>query len=44
MSLNDYIKSYTEYAEYTSAIDSIRSRTSNISISDVYSEVENYNI
>lgn len=34
----------TEYAEYTSAINSIRSRTSNVSISDVYSEVENYNI
>lgn len=33
-----------EYAEYTSAIDSIKSRTSNVSISDVYSEVENYNI
>lgn len=34
----------TEYAEYTSAIDSIKSRTNNVSISDVYSEVENYNI
>lgn len=34
----------TEYAEYTSAINSIKSRTDNVSISDVYSEVENYNI
>ena len=38
------VDSDTEYVEYTSAIDSINSRTSNISISDVYSEVENYNI
>lgn len=34
----------TEYAEYTSAINSIKARTDNVSISDVYSEVENYNI
>lgn len=38
------IDSDTEYAEYTSAINSIKSRTDNVSISDVYSEVENYNI
>lgn len=34
----------TEHAEYILAINSIKSRTSNVSISDVYSEVENYNI